>query len=225
MSDKSSSLEEILAARLKKAASANCTACRTVRLSRILEGLAVLKTPEATPRSRVTRLLETSAAWPDKTRVSLSQLKLHLEVMFSDAERKTSRLYTAVTKQLKTEGAETGSAEPFFYQLEEMARADEVPALQMTRYLSLLTAFCRMAADRPAELHDQVKGRGDSDEPAYKPWQGGFSLHFPPAFLLRIAGECIDNLRKGNVFSGVAASEKEFYERVFEEGNWKSCEN
>lgn len=226
MSGKPLSLEQALAARLERASATKCTACRTLRLAQILEDLALLKTPAASPRSRVARLFETSATWPDKTRISLSQLKLHLEVMFSDSERKSSRLYTAVCKQLGNEENPGASQEPFFYQLEEMARVDEVPALQMTRYLSLLAAFCRMAVDRPVEFHDQIKGRSDSEQPAYKPWQGGFSLHFPPAFILRVAAECLDNLRNRNIFSGQAENEKELYERIYQEQTetWKPCE-
>lgn len=177
-----------------------CLACRAVVMARFFDALAESLNPQLTRRQKVSKLFETSAAWPDKTRISIPQLKLHLEAMFSAEERSRSRLYKTVKEKQPGEGlSSVPEQEPFFYEWEEGARADEVPALQLTRWLSLLSAFCHLAASRPERAHE-LASRKDTNQPHYQSDDGVFTLSFPARFLENLALDCLKNLAEKGSF-------------------------
>lgn len=177
-----------------------CLPCRAVVMARFFDALAESLYPELARRQKTARLFETSAAWPDKTRVSIPQLKLHLEAMFSAEERSRSRLYKTVKEKQPEEGLSSAPGkEPFFYEWEEEARADEIPALQLTRWLSLLSAFCHLAASHPERAHE-LASRKDADCPHYQSNEGVFALAFPARFLENLALDCLKNLMEKGRF-------------------------
>lgn len=177
-----------------------CLPCRAVMLARFFDALAESLYPELARRQKTARFFETSAAWPDKTRVSIPQLKLHLEAMFSAEERSRSRLYKTVKEKQPEEGLGFApEQEPFFYEWEEEARVDEIPALQLTRWLSLLSAFCHLAASHPERAHE-LASRKDTECPHYQSNDGVFALAFPARFLKNLALDCLKNLAEKGSF-------------------------
>lgn len=192
----SSRPDELLTRRISETHQISCLACQAVLLARFFDAFAGSLYPDLARRQKTARLFETSASWPDKTRVSIPQLKLHLEAMFSAEERSASRLYKAVKEKQPEETLNLApEAEPFFYEWEEGARPDEIPALLLTRWLSLLSAFCHLAASQPERAHE-ISSRKDAARPHYQSLGGIFTLSFPARFLEALALDCLKNVKE-----------------------------
>jgi hypothetical protein len=162
----------------------------------ILDAAARAKYPREKERERVVRLLESCAAWDDRFKVSLEQLRAHLEVMFSEEERRASRLYRHVLERLAALRGMTASpqSDPSFVELEPLALAEECQALGRAKYSSLLYAYRQeiLAGFRMPESEDQE--RSSMPEPYYRPADGSFHLVFPLALMRRLVQSCIETL-------------------------------
>lgn len=212
----SGSPRNILVETVRRSESMACMACRAVYLARFFEILAECLYPELGRRQRAARLFEISVSWPDKTRVSVPQLKLHLEAMFSPEERSRSRLYKQVCSQTRGDALELPAhQEPFYYQWEEEAGPEEVTALLMTRWLSLLGAFCHLAVQNPERAHECASAR-EQKEPHYQIRDGVLHLSFPAPFLQMIAADCLVNLALRKDFLEIRASAEEKISADFE---------
>ncbi|MBU3759408.1 MAG: hypothetical protein FGM27_05695 [Candidatus Omnitrophica bacterium] len=192
----------------------DCPRCRAVYLARFFETLAQVFYPDSSRRRRAVIFFETSASWPDKTRISTPQLRLHLEAMFSAQERQKSRLYKRAVSE-PAQGEAVSAEDPFFYQWEEEAQAEELTALGMTRWVSLLGAFCDLAAAHPERAHETASAQ-NRKQPHYQSGEGVLYLVFPAPFLQALAADCLLNLAVRKDFPGLKSRAEDEVRKNFE---------
>ena len=167
-----------------------------ILLFKILQTAAEIRFPKAAEREQLIRLVETGGVWQGCWQVSLAQLRAHLEVMFSEQERMTSRLWAEVLDRYRPLGGSAGvpEADPVFFDIEPLALPMEYPALTRAKYSSLLAAYRRELRDTRREPEAADGPRPEMQLPYYRSVSGSFHLVFPLGFLKRLVPACLETL-------------------------------
>ena len=168
---------------------------RKILYSVLLEAMARKKYPSQDDGDRLLRMLDTSSSWRDKDRVSLPQLELHFDVMFSAQEKKRSRLWAALQDCLQQGNAAGSSGDPFLYELQDRAVTEEYPALGLSRYLSLFMAY-RKSLLQDFHITAAKEPPEERTVPYYVHYEQVWRLEFPAGFFRELALSCLKNLRE-----------------------------
>lgn len=169
-----------------------------VLLFMLMDAMARARFSREKERERAIRFFETCSRWDGRWKVSLPQLKYHLEAMFSDAERRKSRLWAEVDHRLARAGGRTGPEhDPGLSELEPFATLDECGMLERTKYSSLFEAYRRETLEGFREPESAAGARPEMSQPYYRKTGEGQHLVFPVEFLRELCRDGILELCGG----------------------------